>query len=121
MGALGCVPADRGSAGRGLAKSGQVRSGRVLHRRDLCGGEKGGAGVGKTKRGKGTKLMAVTDSAGAPIAVHTASASPHEVTLAQDTIQERFTEDLPERLIAPHRDSCRRRGHTGWTGAASLP
>jgi transposase len=49
--------------------------------------------------------MAVTDGAGAPIAVHTASASPHEVTLAQDTIQERFTEDLPERLIAPHRDS----------------
>ena len=44
--------------------------------------------------------MAVADGTGAPIAVHTASASPHEVTLAEDTVEERFTEDLPERLIA---------------------
>jgi transposase len=71
----------------------------VLYRRDLCDREKGGAGVGKTKRGKGTKLMAVADGTGVPIAVHTASASPHEVTLAQCTVEQRFTEDLPERLI----------------------
>jgi hypothetical protein len=30
--------------------------------------------VGKTKRGKGTKLMAVADRSGLPLAVHTASA-----------------------------------------------
>lgn len=99
VGALGRVPGHRGSAGGGLAKSGQARPGRVLHRRDLCGGEKGGAAVGKTKRGKGTKLMAVADGAGTPIAIHATSASPHEVTLAQDTVEQRFTEDLPERLI----------------------
>jgi len=55
--------------------------------------------VGKTKRGKGTKLMAVVDRAGLPVAIHTTSASPHEVTLVQDTVDERFTEDAPERLI----------------------
>jgi len=71
----------------------------MLYRRDLCGGEKGGAGVGKTKRGKGTKLMAMADRAGSPFSVHAASASPHEVTLAEDTVEQRFTEDLPERLI----------------------
>ena len=43
--------------------------------------------------------MAVADGAGNPIAVHTASASPHEVTLAENTVEERFTEDTPERLI----------------------
>jgi transposase len=71
----------------------------MLHRRDLCDREKGGAGVGKTKRGKGTKLMAVADGAGTPIAVYASSASPHEVTLAQNTVEQRFTEDAPERLI----------------------
>ena len=71
----------------------------MFHRRNLCGSEKGGSGVGKTKRGKGTKLMAVADGAGLPVAVHTASASPHEVTLVRDTLRERFIEDQPERLI----------------------
>src|SRR5262245_20966685 len=73
--------ADVRGAGRGSAKSRQTRSVRMLHRRDLCDREKGGAAVGKTKRGKGTKLMAVADRAGFPVAIHPASASPHEVTL----------------------------------------
>jgi len=71
----------------------------MLHRRDLCDREKRGAEVGKTKRGKGTKLMAVADGTGAPVAIHASSASPHEVTLAQNTLEQRFTEDAPERLI----------------------
>jgi len=71
----------------------------MLYRRNLCGSEKGGFGVGKTKRGKGTKLMAVADGSGLPVALHTASASPHEVTLVRDTLKERFIEDKPERLI----------------------
>ena len=99
VGAQRRAAADRGSAGRGLAKSRQARFERVLYRRDLCDREKGGAAVGKTKRGKGTKLMAVADGAGVPVAVHTASASPHEVTLIEGTVEQRFTEDLPERLI----------------------
>jgi transposase len=71
----------------------------MLYRRNLCGSEKGGFGVGKTKRGKGTKLMAVADGSGLPIALHTTSASPHEVTLVSDTLKERFVDALPERLI----------------------
>ena len=55
--------------------------------------------MGKTKRGKGTKLMAVADCAGLPIAIYTESASPHEVTLVRKTLVERFTDEKPERLI----------------------
>ena len=55
--------------------------------------------MGKTKRGKGTKLMALADGNGFPISVYTASASPHEVTLVQATLAEVLTAEGPERLI----------------------
>jgi len=55
--------------------------------------------VGKTKRGKGTKFMAVADGAGVPLAVHTTSASPREVSLVTDTLLESFVDEFPERLI----------------------
>ena len=55
--------------------------------------------MGKTKRGKGTKLMAVADAAGLPLAVYAESASPHEVTLVQATLAEVLTHEQPERLI----------------------
>jgi transposase len=55
--------------------------------------------VGKTKRGKGTKLLAVADSAGLPVAAYTESASPREVTLVRKTLVERFVDEKPERLI----------------------
>jgi len=71
----------------------------VLHRRDLYGGEKRGFGIGKTKRGKGSKLMAVADRSGLPLAVHLTSASPHEVTLVHDTLKERFFRRQPLRLV----------------------
>jgi transposase len=55
--------------------------------------------VGKTKRGKGTKLMAMADASGLPLAVHAASASPHEVTLVEATLAASFAGEEPERLI----------------------
>ena len=55
--------------------------------------------MGKTKRGKGIKLMAVADRAGLPLAVHAASVSPHEVTLVGETLAQVFTAERPERLI----------------------
>jgi transposase len=55
--------------------------------------------VGKTKRGKGAKLMALADRAGFPLAVHTASATPHGVTLVRETLAATYTTELPERLI----------------------
>ena len=55
--------------------------------------------MGKTKRGKGTKLMAITDHAGLPISIYEESASPHEITLVERTIESRFIHDKPVRLI----------------------
>ena len=43
--------------------------------------------------------MAVADGAGFPLAVHLASASPHEVTLVEETLFWSFTDELPGRLI----------------------
>ena len=55
--------------------------------------------MGKTKRGKGTKLMAVADGAGFPLAISVGSAAPHEVTLVEETLEKRFTKEKPKRLI----------------------
>ena len=61
--------------------------------------KRGGPAVGPTKRGKGTKIMTVVDRSGLPIALHVDSASPHEVTLVEDTLAASFVGELPERLI----------------------
>jgi transposase len=55
--------------------------------------------VGKTKRGKGTKLVALADGSGLPISVWAASASPHEVTLVGEVLAAGFLDERPERLI----------------------
>jgi transposase len=55
----------------------------------------GGAAVGKTKRGKGSKIMAIADRHGRPVSVHVESATPHEVTLVHATLAERFVCELP--------------------------
>jgi len=99
VGANGHATRGPGGAGRGSAKSRQTRPVGVLHRRDLRSREKRGSGVGKTKRGKGTKIMAVADRNGLPIAVHTESASPHEVTLVQATLEQSLLSERPTRLI----------------------
>ena len=43
--------------------------------------------------------MAISDGHGLPVAIHVASASPHETKLVDATLQERFLAELPERLI----------------------
>jgi len=55
--------------------------------------------VGKTKRGKGTKITGIADGHGLPLALRTESASPTEVKLLEQTMEERFVADVPERLI----------------------
>lgn len=55
--------------------------------------------MGKTKRGKGTKIMAITDAGGVVLSVSVQSASPHEITLVERTLEERFVAGLPEKLI----------------------
>jgi len=72
---------------------------RGLHRRHLHRGQKGGSAVGKTKRGKGTKIMAIADRSGLPVSAWITSASPAEVTLVEDTLDHGFLPEDPERLI----------------------
>jgi hypothetical protein len=67
--------------------------------RDVCPGQKRGRQVGKTKRGKGTKIMGIADGHGLPLALRTESASPAEVKLVQATLEERIVAEVPERLI----------------------
>jgi hypothetical protein len=49
-------------------------------------GEKRGTAIGKTKVGKGSKVMVVADGQGLPIGLHVDSARPHESQLAQITL-----------------------------------
>jgi transposase len=66
---------------------------RVLHPR------KRGLKVGKTKRGKGTKIMAVADRNGLPVSVCIESASPHEVTLAMSALLQMVIPNAPQNLV----------------------
>ena len=43
--------------------------------------------------------MAIADRAGFPVAIHVDSATPHEVTLVEKTLEGRFLIQFPERLI----------------------
>ena len=43
--------------------------------------------------------MAVADVSGLPVAIHLESAAPHEVTLVQDTLEQRLVAEPPQRLI----------------------
>jgi len=76
---------------------------RMFCRWHFCHCKKGVAAVGKTKRGKGTKLMVLADGAGSPLGIHVDAASPAEVTLLPATLEQLDQAQLagsPERLIA---------------------
>ncbi len=66
-----------------IEPDGAHRLARVFRRRELCFRKKGGDKVGKTKRGKGTKWMLVTDKNGIPVGALLDSATPAEVRLAE--------------------------------------
>ena len=72
---------------------------RVYGRRHVCLGKKRGEKVGKTKRGKGTKIMVLIDGCGLPLGIDTASASPHEVTLIEPLLDKRVLRRKIQRLI----------------------
>jgi transposase len=59
---------------------------RGLPRRHLHRGEKRGAEVGKTMRGKGTKCVVVVDGGGIPLGVQLANAKPSEHKFAETTL-----------------------------------
>ncbi|HWY52789.1 MAG TPA: IS5 family transposase [Candidatus Bathyarchaeia archaeon] len=66
----------------------------------FMGAKKGANCVGRTLIGKGTKLMAIADCHGLPIALWIASATPHEQKLVDATVEHRFVAEKPKRLIA---------------------
>ena len=99
LGALRSAGQTAPGSGARLEGRRRVGSERMFCGRDVCSGQKRGRLVGKTKRGKGTKIMGIADSHGLPVALRTESASPAEVKLVQKTLEERIVSDVPERLI----------------------
>jgi len=61
--------------------------------------KQGGHLVGRTKRGKGTKIMAIVEKSGLPVSCLIASASPHEVTLVEPCIDRCWLPRIPTCLI----------------------
>jgi transposase len=99
---LGALRRDGTSAPHaGATPQGRRRAGfeGMFCGRDFCSGQKRGRQVGKTKRGKGTKIMGIADGHGLPLALRTESASTAEVTLVKATLEARVVADVPERLI----------------------
>lgn len=70
---------------------------------------KRGDGVGKTKVGKGSKAIVVTDRHGLPISLYVDSTQPHESTLAEATLQRLLPIFRREAAVegGPCRYSCR--------------
>jgi hypothetical protein len=101
LSAMGALRSDEGSPGGAcfrLKSKRCYRRARGFHRRALCAGEKGGLNVGKTKRGKGNKIMAVADRHGLPVSICIESATPHEVKLATSTLARMVVPDAPGAL-----------------------
>jgi transposase len=55
--------------------------------------------VGPTRRGKGTKILAIAAGNSLPLAVSVQSASPNECQLVEEVLAGSFLKELPARLI----------------------
>lgn len=99
MGSLRGTGQGAEETGEAVAGRRPTQSGGSLYRRDVCGCEKRGLGVGPTKRGKGTKITAITVGDSIPIAVSVQAAPPHESQLVEEALGHSFLDELPERLI----------------------
>jgi transposase len=99
MAAKGSIGCDFAAVIAGLSRPRDGGLGGGADRRFLQRSEKGGFAVGTTKCGKGSKIMAIADGHGLPVALYVASASPHETQLVEPTLQSCFAPRLPQRLI----------------------
>ncbi len=61
--------------------------------------KKRGFAVGPTRRGKGTKIVAIATGDGLPLAITVDSASPAECQLVEFVLAGCFSDQLPQRLI----------------------
>src|SRR5271157_4296491 len=76
-----------------------VESGRSVCGRHVRKRQKGGFAVGPTRRGKGTKIVAIAAGNSLPLAVSVQSASPAECQLVEEVLAGSFLDQLPARLI----------------------
>lgn len=123
LGAEGGLADDLAHVSGRVEPQGTTGLERSVHRWQFRVRQKGGDGIGKTKRGKGTKWMVVVDGQGIPLGNYLGSASPAEVKLAETTLatirvpnpgRQGRPRQKPQRLIgdkAYDSDSLRRRLH----------
>jgi len=99
MGGGRYLGAHASGAHRGARVRQRARAEGGLRRRELRGREKRGARIGPTKSGKGTKRLLVTDGHGTPLAFVVRSASPAEIKLVEEVLDELPPHLYPEMLI----------------------
>jgi hypothetical protein len=83
--------------GRGISSYYRGAGGRFVPEK-----KRGGA-AGRTKRGKGSRIMAIADASGLPVSVCLASASPHEVKLAETVLDTSSSLECQRNLSATKR------------------
>ncbi|MGC1448957.1 MAG: IS5 family transposase [Candidatus Sulfotelmatobacter sp.] len=86
LGGAGCLVGHLAVVSERVERAPAIEVERVVSGRKFRSGKKRGCGVGKTKRGKGTKWMVVVDGRGLPLGNYLHSASPAEVRLAETTL-----------------------------------
>lgn len=69
--------------------------------------KRGGSLVGKSRGGKTTKVMALVDSEGLPLSVSVACGNRHDVVIVDQTLDDAFVEQLPQKLIGDKERTCR--------------
>src|SRR2546427_2116640 len=86
LGGAGRLDESLARVSKRIERTPAVKVERIVLGRELCSREKRGCGVGKIKRGKGTKWMVAVDGRGLPLGEYLHSASPAEVRLAETTL-----------------------------------
>ena len=86
LGGAGRLVENLADVSERVARAPAIEVERIVSGRQFRSREKRGCGVGKTKRGKGTKWMVVVDGRGLPLGNYLHSASPAEVKLAETTL-----------------------------------
>ena len=86
-------------AGQLVEEHGEYRLYECFPDAAFCPARGGGDGIGRTKVGKGVKILIAVEARGLPIAVQSCSARPHESTLAQGWFDFMLTKEVPKRLV----------------------
>ena len=77
----------------------ETQLGRNDRRRHVFSRKKRGAAVGKTKKGKGTKIMLMVDGEGTPLSAFTLGANTAEVHAIENLIDDRVPKRKPDRVL----------------------